>query len=137
MVQLHLADDVAQRGGRQALDGRDGLVDAIGVELGIHHLKEDHGVDLHGDVIAGDDRLRGEVGDLLFQADLLCHPLEERNFNVQAGAPCLGIAAKTLDDVDHRLGHDDDVGDDHQQDNEDQDEDQEQHDRHRDAPFVQ
>ena len=82
MVQLHFADDVAQGGGRQALDGGNGLVDAVGVELGIHHLKEHHGIDLHGNVIAGDDRLRGKVCHLLLQAHLFGDALDEGNLNV-------------------------------------------------------
>ena len=56
MIQLHLTDDVAQGGGGKALDGCDGLVDTVGVELGIHDLEEHHGIDLHGYVIAGDHR---------------------------------------------------------------------------------
>ena len=120
MVQLHLADDIAQGGGGQALDGRDGLVHAVGVELGIHDLKEHDGVDLHGDVIAGDDRLRGEVCDLLLQADLFGHPLHEGDLDVEAGRPCSGVAAQTLDDVDHRLRHNDDIGDNDHQNHEDQ-----------------
>ena len=136
MVQLHFTDDVAQGGGRQALDGRDGLVDAVGVELGIHDLEEDHGVDLHGDVVTGDDRLGREVGDLLLQADLFGHPLHERDLDVQAGAPAVGVAAQPLDDVGHGLGHDDDVGDDDEKDDEDQCKDHKQHDGHRNAPFF-
>ena len=40
VIQLHLTDDVAQGGGK-ALDGCDGLVDTVGVELGIHQ-QQDH-----------------------------------------------------------------------------------------------
>ena len=128
MVQLHLTNDVAQGGGGQALDGRDGLVDAVGVELGVHYLEEDHRVDLHGDVIAGDDRLGREVRHLLFQADLFGHPLNKRDLDMQAGGPGLGVAAQPLHDIDHGLRHDDDVGDDHQQNHEDEGEDDKKQD---------
>ena len=89
VIQLHLTNDVAQGGGGQALDGCDGLVDAVGVELGVHYLEEDHRVDLHGDIIAGDDRLGREVRHLLFQADLFGHPLNKRDLDMQAGGPGL------------------------------------------------
>ena len=136
MIQLHLTDDVAQGGGGKALDGCDGLVDTVGVELGIHDLEEHHGVDLHGNVIAGDHRLGRKVRDLLLQADLFGDPLNERDLDMQAGRPGVGVAAQTLHNVHHGLRHDDDVGDDDEQDDKDEREDHEQHDRHRDAPFF-
>ena len=71
MVQLHLADDVPQRGGGQVLDGGDGILHPVGVELGVGNLKIHHRVNLHGDIVLGDDRLGREVDNLLLQADLL------------------------------------------------------------------
>lgn len=91
-------------------------------------------IDLHGNVIAGDDRLRGKVCHLLLQAHLFGDALDEGNLNVQACRPCVGVAAQPLNDIHLGLGHDDDIGDDHQQDDKDQREDQKKHD-HSGSPF--
>ena len=125
MVQFHLTDDVAQGGGGQALDGGNGLVDTVGVQLCVHDLEEHHRVDLHGHIVAGDDGLRGKVGHLLLQAHLFGNALNERDLDVQAGRPGVGVAAQTLHNVHHGLGHDDDVGDDDEQDDKDEREDHE------------
>src|SRR5699024_4401700 len=100
VVQLHLADDVAQGGGAQALQSGDGLVDAVSIQFGVHHLEKDYRVDLDGDVIAGDDGLGREVAHLLFQADLFGHPLDEGDLYMEAGLPGGRIDAQPLDDKD-------------------------------------
>ena len=85
------------------------MLDAVGVELGVGDLKIDDRVDLHGDVILGDDGLGIEVGDLLLEADLLDHALNEGDLQVQADVPGRAVRAETLDDVGAGLLHDVDV----------------------------
>ena len=110
MIQLHLTNDVAQGSGRKALDSGNGLIDTVGVQLCVHDLKEHHRVDLHGHVIAGDHGLRGKVCHLFLQAYLFGNALNKGDLDVQAGRPCIGVAAQPLDDIYLGLRHDDDVG---------------------------
>jgi hypothetical protein len=77
LVELEVADDVAQRGGGQRLHGDHRVLDAVGVELRVGDLVVDDGVDLHGDVVLGDDGLRGIVEHLLLEA----HALGDRSMN--------------------------------------------------------
>ena len=50
-------------------------------------IRDSHGVDLHGDVILGDDGLGIEIRHLLLQAYLLHHTLNEGDLQMQAHAP--------------------------------------------------
>ena len=68
LVQLQLTDDVAQGGGGEVLNGAHGILHAIGVELGVGDLKIDDGVDLHGNIVLGDDGLGVEIRHLLLQS---------------------------------------------------------------------
>ena len=128
MVQLHLADDVAQGGGAQAFQRRDGLIDAVSIQLGVHHLEKHHRVDLDGDIVAGDDGLGREVAHLLFQADFFGDPLDKGDLHMEAGFPGGRIDAQPLDDKDGGLGHDDNVGHHDEDDHKDQRQDQEEQD---------
>jgi len=69
-LQVHGADDVAQRGDGELLDGLQVAGDLVGGSPGIGDLEVDDGVDLDGQVVLRDDRLRPERGDLLAQVDL-------------------------------------------------------------------
>jgi hypothetical protein len=69
VVELDLAEDGAEGG----LGELRGLVDVVG-DLddglgGVEDAEGDDGVDLEGDVVAGDDVLRGDLHGLLAQAD--------------------------------------------------------------------
>ena len=110
-VQLQLADDVAQGGGREVLDGGHGLHHPIGIELGVGDEEIDHRVDLHGDVILGDDGLGREVGDALLERHLVGHPLDEGDLEMDAGLPGALVGAQALDDKGAGLGDHHHVGD--------------------------
>ena len=115
LVQLQLADDVAQGGGGEVLNGVHGILHAVGIQLGVGDLEIDHGVDLHGDVVLGDHRLGVEVCHLLLQADLLHHPLDERDLQMQAHAPHGVEGAQPLHHIGLGLLHHIDVPDDNDQ----------------------
>ena len=121
LVQLHLADDVPQGGGGQVLNGVHGLLHAVGVQLGVRDLEVDHRVDLHGDVVLGDDRLGREVRHLLLQGHLLGDPLDERQLHVEANAPHRVEGAQPLHHIGLGLLDDVDIAD-----------DQDQHQHHKD-----
>ena len=121
LVQLQVADDVAQGGGGEVLNGGHGVLHAVGVQLGVGDLEVDHGVDLHGDVVLGDDGLGREVHHLLLQGDIFGHPLNERDLEVQAHAPHALEGAQALDDEGAGLGNHSDVGGQNGQDQQDQD----------------
>ena len=63
------------------------MLDAVGVQLRVGYLEVDDRVDLHGDIILGDNGLRREVGYLLLEGDGLCNSLKKRDLEVDAGAP--------------------------------------------------
>ena len=97
------------------------MLNAVGIELRVGDLEIDNGVDLHRDVVLCDDGLRRVVEDLLLEADLLGHALNERDFEMDADLPDLAECAETLDDVGAGLLDDIDVADDDDQDQNDQD----------------
>ena len=131
MIQLQLADDVAQGGGGEVFNGGQGTLHAVGVQLGVGDLEEDHGVNLHGDVVAGDHRLGLEVHHLLFQAHLFYYAVDEGNLPVEAGVPGFVIDSQPLHHIRRGLGYDGDVGDDdHQGDDEDAQQDITEHKRY-------
>ena len=121
LVQRHRADDVTQRRGGQVLDGLDRAVHAVGVHLGVKHLKENDGVDHHRDVVAGDDGLRREVGGLLLQRDLAGDALDKRRTDVQARAPGILVDAEPLGDIGVGLRHNNDAAHQNHQNNDEQD----------------
>ena len=111
MVQLHIADDIPQGGGGQAFNGQDGTLHAVGIQLGVGHLVKDDGIDLHGDIILGDNRLRRKVHHLLLQRDPLGDPVHQRHLEVQAGFPGGVIGPQPLDNELGSLRYHADVGD--------------------------
>ena len=117
LVELQIADDITKGGGGQGLHGDHRLLHAIGIELRIGDGEVDHGVDLHGDVILGDDGLGRIVQDLLLEGDALGDPIQERDQSVDADAPDGLVGAQALDYVgvgllDHVDVLEDDPGDD-------------------------
>ena len=77
LIQFQVTDEVSQGGGGQVLNGSHGVFHAVGVQLGVGDLEEQNSVHLDGDIILGDDRLRGEVCDLFLQGDLASDPFDE------------------------------------------------------------
>ena len=65
MVKLKVADNVAQRRGRQVFDSDHGVFHAIGIQFRVGDLIVDDRIDLHMNVIAGDNRLRRKIENLL------------------------------------------------------------------------
>ena len=53
------------------------VLHTVSIELGVGDLEVEHRVDLHGDVVLGDDGLRLEVRDLLLERDDLGDALYE------------------------------------------------------------
>ena len=111
MVELHLTDDVAQRGGGEVFDGGHRALHAVGEELRVRDLEEHDGVDLHGDVITRDDGLGLEVHDLLLEGDFLGNAVNERDLEVEARAPRRAVNAHAFHNEHVRLRDDTDVGD--------------------------
>ena len=85
-------------------------------------LKINDGVDLHGHVVLGDDRLGIEVRHLLLQADLFHHALDERQLKC-IPAPNAVERAQALDDIGLGLLDDLDAADDDGQNENDQNDD--------------
>ena len=102
LVQLQIADDVSQGGGGEVLDGAHGMLHAVSIQLGVGDLEVEHSVDLHSDVILGDDGLGREVHHLLLQGHGFSHPLDEGDLQVQAHPPDGTEGAQPLND--HSLG---------------------------------
>ena len=69
LVELHVADEVAQVGLGQLGDGQDEVGDVVDEPLRVGGLVVDDGVDGHDDVVLGDDLLRRHVDDLLAHVD--------------------------------------------------------------------
>ena len=75
---IQIADDVSQGGGGEVLDGQHGLLDAVGVELGVGNLHVDYGVNLHRYIVFCDDRLGRKVQNFFFERDVICNPVQKR-----------------------------------------------------------
>ena len=67
LVEVHLADNVTQRGLGQLLDGVGQVADLIGRAHRVGDLREEQPVDLDDDVVARDHTLLREVHDRLAQ----------------------------------------------------------------------
>ena len=109
LIQLHVANDVAQRGSGQVFDGVHGTLHAVSIQLGVRNLEIDDGVDLHGDVILGDHGLGREIRHLLLQRHLFSNPLNERHFEMQTHVPNRAECAKALHHIRLGLLNDDDA----------------------------
>ena len=79
-------------------------------------LEEHDCVDLHGNVILGDNCLGLEVNHLFLNGDPFCHTVDKRYQEVDAGAPRFIECTQTLDNVDVCLGNDADTGNQYQHD---------------------
>src|SRR5262249_48401117 len=134
-LQVHAADDVAERGDRELLDGLDIAGDLVGGRASVGHLVVDDGVDVHDQVVLGDHRLGRERYDLFTQVDAVADGVDERDHDVEARVQGPRVAAEALDDGGARLWDDLDrldQGDEDQHHQNDQDDD----DRfHRRSPY--
>ena len=72
------------------------MLHAIGVQLGIDDLEVNDSVDLHGDVVLGDDGLGREIDYLLLQADPLGHAVNKGQLDMDAHAPGGLVRAQAL-----------------------------------------
>ena len=106
LLEVHPADDVAQRGHRELLDRLDVVGDLVRRSDRVGHLEVDDGVDRDDQVVLGDHRLRREADDLLAQVDQVAHLVDERDHDVQAGRQRLLVLAEALDDAGPRLRDD-------------------------------
>ena len=67
LIQFQIANDVTQSGSGEGFHSDHGLLHAVGVQLGICNLEIHNGINLHGNVILGDNGLGRIVQNLLFQ----------------------------------------------------------------------
>ncbi len=129
-IQGQFADHVTQRGLGEFLDRLGQVADLIHGLVGVGDLEIEQGVDVDGDVVAGDHVLAGEVVDRLAQVDAVFHALhhdgvaavvrfvvtpvdgahlvENGHDDVNAGGEGLEISSQTLHDHHFGLPHDDD-----------------------------
>ncbi|ALM42496.1 RTX toxin [Streptomyces sp. FR-008] len=97
-LQVHAADDVAEGGDGELLDGLDVAGHLVGGGPGVGHLVVDDGVDVDDQVVLGDDGLRGERHDLLAEVDAVADRVDEGDDDVEARVEGAGVAAEALDD---------------------------------------
>ena len=93
------------------------MLHAVGVKFGVNDLEIDDRVDLHGNVVLGDNGLRREIHHLFLQADPLGHPVDEGQFDVQTHAPGGLIRTQALHHEGAGLLHHLDICDQQNQDN--------------------
>ena len=125
LLQIQGADQVAQRGGGELLDGLDEVRDLVGGVARVGNLVVDDRVDGDHRLVGGDDRLRREVGDLLAQVDARGHAVDEGHQQVEAAVEHRLEAPEALDHVRLGLGddpHGADQGDDDEYEEKRQDE---------------
>ena len=106
VIEIELADDVAQRRQRQLLEAPRQVLHLVGRAHRIGDEVVDDRVHLHRHVVARDHRLRLDLGDLLAQVDRRAHRIEERHDRVQARFGGAVELAEPLDDL-HLLLRDD------------------------------
>lgn len=110
-VEVEVAGDVAKGG---LGEGAGGVAIVRGFEdglLGVDDAGIDDGVDIDGDVVAGDDFLLGDVHWGGADVDLE-HFIDVRDDNAKARVQGAGIATETEDDAAFVLVDDADAGDD-------------------------
>ena len=105
LVKLHTADDITKGGRVQILKRADRAVDAVRIEPRVKDLEINDRVDLHRNIVLGDNIRRSEVTDLLLQRDLSRDPLDERDLKMKAVLPGRLIASQELNDVGIGLRH--------------------------------
>ena len=92
-----LADNISEGCGCEICQCVNGSVDAICIHFRVNNAVVYNGVDLHGDVIGCDNRLRWCVKDLLFHGYFIDDFVNKGDFHVQAGTPLGLIFTKSFD----------------------------------------
>src|SRR5438270_9224356 len=119
VVQAHPAEDGAQCGARELVDGDEVIANAEQGKLGVDDLAEDGGIDAHGDVVARNDVLFVAGSGRLTDVDQH-HRVNERHQEGQTGLADRMELADARDHADVTLlddgdgAGDDDDGEEHQ-----------------------
>ena len=98
-LEVHAADDVAQRRHGELLDGLDVVLGLVGRANGIDHLEVDDRVDAHHQVVLGDHALRREGHNHLAHIHGVADQVDEGHQQVEAGGEGALVAAEALDDA--------------------------------------
>ena len=69
---------------------------AVGVELGIGNLIIKNSIDLHGNIILGNHRLRRKIYNLLFQGHIFCNSFNKRKLYVHTNTPGGSVSAQAF-----------------------------------------
>ena len=115
LLQVHAADQVAQRGDGELIDGLQVVGHLIGRGPRFGDLVVEDGVDVDDEVVLGDHRLRGGREHLLADVELVAHPVGDGDDEVQTGLECGAVTAESLNVEAVGLRHNLD-GHDHQKD---------------------
>ena len=83
----------------------------VSKQLTIGDLVENNRVDLHTNIILGDNGLRREIRNLLHQVNTNGDAINKGDLNVNTVFPCLGIGSQTLYNKGARLRNDVNVAD--------------------------
>ena len=113
-IQLQVTDNITQCRRGQGLHSCHGVLHAVGVQLGVGDLEVHHGIDLHRNVILGDNRLGRIIVNLLFQAYLPGNSVNEGDLEMQTHTPNALERTQALNDVGTGLLNHHNIGD-HQQ----------------------
>ena len=105
LLQVHRADDVAQRGDGELLDGLEVVGNLVGGRTRVGDLEIQHSVDLDDEVVLGDDGLWRERDYLFAQLHYRADPIDERDDEVHAGLQGAMVAAEPLDVACAALRH--------------------------------
>ena len=125
VVQAHPAEDGAQCGARELVDGDEVIADAEQGKLGVDDLAKDGGIDANGHVVARDDVLLVAGSGRLANVDQ-DHRVDQWDEERQTWLPDRVELANTLHDADVTLlddvdgARDDDDGEEHDDGSEDQ-----------------
>ena len=104
-IEVHGAHDAADVGHRHAGQRLHQVLCAIGRLRRVEHTVVHDAVDGHGGVVAGDDRLLGDVEHDLLHVHLVPDLLHERHHEIQARVQQPGKGAEPLDRPDLALRH--------------------------------
>ena len=105
MVKLKLTDDVTQGCRSKIFDRRNRIFNSVSIKLRIGYLIENDRVNLHRNVILGNNRLRREIHDLFLEGNIPGNSLKKRNFKVYTRLPRHSVCAETLNNISSRLGN--------------------------------
>ncbi len=123
VVELDIADHVAQVGLREFGDGELEVGDVVREPLRVGGLVVDDGVDRDDDIVGGDDLLRRDVDDLLAHVDEQ-NPVDEREDQPQSGVDGGVVLPEPFDEPALVRPHDANaLGNDDEQDEGEDDED--------------